>query len=141
MNIRTSYDVDEFDFDLIVPATQASYWGNGRQKDGVIKSFRNSYPVGLFHPSDGQVGWVQATSDTVFHAYIYDLQVVPSHRRKGLGKFLIVELMRHPDLKDVTGWMLSTRNLHHLYRQFGFKDAEQGRHMVMTRTEMDSAKP
>ena len=30
MNIRTSYDVDEFDFDLIVPATRASYWGNGR---------------------------------------------------------------------------------------------------------------
>ncbi|MCE2522687.1 MAG: GNAT family N-acetyltransferase [Rhodobacteraceae bacterium] len=66
---------------------------------------------------------------------------MPSHRGKGLGKFLIVELMRHPDLRDVTGWMLSTHNLHHLYRQFGFKDAEQGRHLVMTRTEMDSAKP
>ena len=29
MDYRTSYDVAEFDFDLIVPATQQSYWGAG----------------------------------------------------------------------------------------------------------------
>ncbi len=135
MNLRISYNTDEFDFDLIVPATQASYWGNSRRRDGIIKSFRNSYSVGLFHPADGQVGWVRATSDTVYHAYIYDLQVMPAHRGKGLGTYLVSELMNHPELGEVTGWMLSTRDHHHLYRPFGFRDAAEGRHMVLTRNE------
>ena len=86
MNLRISYNVDEFDFDLIVPATQASYRGSSRRRDGIVKSFRNSFSVGLFHPADGQVGWVRATSDTVYHAYIYDLQVVHAHRGEGPRK-------------------------------------------------------
>ena len=126
MNLRISYNVDEFDFDLIVPATQASYWGSSRRRDGIVKSFRNSFSVGLFHPADGQVGWVRATSDTVYHAYIYDLQVVHAHRGKGLGKRLVSELMNHPELGEVTGWMLSTRDHHHLYRPFGFSECRRG---------------
>lgn len=133
MTIRTGYDVGEFDFDVIVPATQASYWGNGRERNDIIKSFRNSFPVGLFHWQDGQIGWARATSDTVYHAYIYDLQVVPDHRGKGLGKHLVTELMRHPELKDVSGWMLSTRHHHGFYRPLGFEDAEHGRYMVLTK--------
>ncbi len=133
MTIRTSYDVGEFDFDVIVPATQTSYWGNGRERNDVIKSFRNSFPVGLFHGLEGQVGWARAISDTVYHAHIYDLQVLPAHRGNGLGKRLVTELMGHPELKDVIGWMLSTRCHHDFYRPFGFTDAEQGRYMVLTK--------
>jgi len=130
--ITTSYRFEDLDFDIIVPATQASYWGQGRTREDIIQSFRNAYPVGLY---DGQalIGWARATSDTVYHAYIYDLQVIPEHRGQGLGTRLTQDLMAHPDLKNVTGWMLSTRAHHGLYRKLGFKDAEPGRHMSLTR--------
>ncbi len=134
MNVITSYEFDELDFNVIVPETQNSYWGEGRTKDGIIQSFRNSFPVGLRLQSGEQIGWARATSDTVYHAYIYDLQVMPAYRRRGFGNRLVKDLLNHPDLKRVTGWMLSTRNQHRLYRKFGFSDAVPGRYMTMIRT-------
>ena len=133
MAIRTSYNLSEFDFERIVPAIQDSYWGKGRKADGIIAAFRNSYPVGLFLNGEGQIGWARATSDEIYHAYIFDLIVIPEFRGQGLGKRLIQDIMAHPKLRDVSGWMLSTRHHHHLYWQFGFKNAEPGRHMTMQR--------
>ena len=133
MPYRTSHDVAEFDFDLIVPATQQSYWGGGRQRDGIIESFHNAFPVGLFDSDGAQVGWARAMSDTVYHAYIYDLQVVPAHRGKGLGRRLATDLMQHPALHNVSSWMLSTRSHHGVYRPLGFEDAVPGRYMVLNK--------
>ena len=132
MTLTTSYRFEDLDFNIIVPATQSSYWGHGRTRDGIIQSFRNAYPVGLY---DGEalIGWARATSDTVYHAYIYDLQVIPEYRGQGLGTRLTQDLMAHPELKNVTGWMLSTRAHHGMYRKLGFTDAEPGRFMTLSR--------
>lgn len=134
MEIHTSYDLSDFDFDRIIPAIQGSYWGEGRTAVGIVAAFKHSFPIGLFHPEDGQVGWARATSDKVYHAYIFDLMVVPKCRGLGLGKRLTQDLMAHPELREVSGWMLSTRHHHGLYRHFGFKDAEPGRYMAMKKT-------
>ncbi|MEO0915855.1 MAG: hypothetical protein AAFY31_02575, partial [Pseudomonadota bacterium] len=61
-HILTSYHFDRLNFAVIVPATQDSYWGQGRTRDGIIKSFRNAYPVGLYTSEGAQVGWARATS-------------------------------------------------------------------------------
>ncbi|MEM7632358.1 MAG: GNAT family N-acetyltransferase [Pseudomonadota bacterium] len=132
--ILTSYQFDELDFDTIVPVTQASYWGQGRTREGIVKSFRNAYSVGLRAEDGAQVGWARATSDTVYHAYIYDLQVLPDYRGRGLGTRLTQDLMAHPELSEVTGWMLSTRAHHGMYRKLGFKDADPGRYMSKVRS-------
>jgi len=68
---------------------------------------------------------------TVYHAYIFDLAVVQDFRGRGYGKQLVKELMAHPSLINVSGWMLATKIHHDLYRQFGFKDAKQGRYMSL----------
>ena len=133
LEIRISYDPSEFDFSIIVPFIQGSYWGQGREQQDIMQSFRSSYSVGFFLPSGKQIAWARATSDTVFHAYIFDLAVVLKHRGKGYGKRLVSELMSHPDLWNVSGWMLSTKKHHDLYRQFGFTDAESGRYMSLKR--------
>ncbi len=131
--VTTSYRFEDLDFDIIVPATQSSYWGQGRTRTGIIQSFRNAYPVGLYTETGQQIGWARATSDTVYHAYIYDLQVLPEYRGQGLGTRLAQDLLAHPALGDVTGWMLSTRAHHDLYRKLGFEDAEPGRFMALRR--------
>lgn len=92
--------------------------------------------AGLFTKEE-QVGWARAASDTVYHAYIMDLMVVPEHRGKGLGKRLTRDLMAHPELTEVTGWMLATRDHHKLYRSFGFSDVEPNRFMTMRTHKQD----
>ncbi len=133
MDIRTSYSLEDFDFDIIVSETLNSYWGKGRSREDIIKSFKNSYPVGIFLGSGEQIGWARATSDTVYHAYIFDLQVLAEYRGRGLAKRLTKDLMDHPELKSVRGWMLATRDQHHLYRKFGFVDAKPGRYMSLNK--------
>jgi len=135
MNIRTSYDQSEFDYDLIVPAIQNSYWGEGRIYSDITCAFENSYNVGYFLQSGGQIAWARATSDTIYHAYIFDLYVLREYRGNGYGKQLVTDLMAHPELTRVSGWMLSTRQHHDLYRQFGFMDAEPKRYMSLKKNE------
>jgi len=133
MDIRISYEPLEFNFDLIVPFIQQSYWGKGRTHQDIVQAFKNSFSVGFFAENGEQIAWARATSDTVYHAYIFDLAVVQEFRGGGYGKQLIKELMAHPSLVNVSSWMLSTKMHHDLYRQFGFEDAEQGRYMSLKR--------
>lgn len=131
INIRISHDPAEFKYELIAPFIQNSYWGSGRIQTEIVQAFQNSYVVGFFLPDGNQVAWARATSDTVYHAYIFDLAVVEEFRGNGYGKRLVTELMSHPELRRVSGWMLSTRVHHDLYRQFGFEDATTGRYMTL----------
>ncbi|MDA7948939.1 MAG: GNAT family N-acetyltransferase [Hyphomicrobiaceae bacterium] len=133
MDIRTSYAFEDLDFDIIAPETQASYWGKGRTREGIITSFENSFLVGLYLDDRRMIGWARATSDTVYLAYISDLQILPDFRGQGLGKRLTKDLMDHPDLKSVSGWMLSTDYHHDFYSKFGFADAEPRRYMSLSR--------
>lgn len=131
MTIITTRNVSAFDFDLIARVMKETFRDEERSREDFERCFRNSYVVGHFEENGGQTGWARATSDTVFHAYMMDVLVVPAYRGKGLGKRLVSELLDHPALCDVTTWMLSTHDRHDLYRPFGFRNAEPGRYMVM----------
>lgn len=134
MKITTSYEFSAFNCDLIIPAIQNSYWGAGRSATGIKRAFQNSFVAGLFIGAE-QVGWARATSDTVYHAFIFDLMVVPEYRGKGIGKRLTRDLMAHPQLTDVSGWMLATRDHHGLYQQFGFSEVEPNRFMTLRNSQ------
>ncbi|APX13052.1 GNAT family N-acetyltransferase [Tateyamaria omphalii] len=133
MTFEVMTDVRCFDFDRIVSAIQDSYWGQGRSDADIRLAFAGSAVVGVFE--DGQqVAVARATTDTVFYAYIFDLIVFESHRGRGLARVLMDALFAHPKLKEVSGWMLSTRDAHGLYTQYGFAPVEPGRTMWMRRT-------
>ncbi|WP_299608238.1 GNAT family N-acetyltransferase [uncultured Tateyamaria sp.] len=127
-------DVERFDFDQIVPAVQSSYWGQGRQADDILLAFAGSAVVGVFE--DGQqVAVARAITDGVYHAYIYDLIVFEPHRGRGLAHVLMDALFAHPQLKAVSGWMLSTRDAHGLYEKYGFAPTDPNRTMWMRRAQ------
>ena len=133
MSLSISTDWSTFDLDRVIPFLQASYWGARRTPEDIKRSFAGSYVVGLF--DDGsQIGMARAMSDGVFSAYIYDLFVFEEHRGKGHAHRLLEAIMSHPDLKDVTGWMLATRDAHGLYEEYGFEPVEAGRYMSLTRS-------
>jgi GNAT superfamily N-acetyltransferase len=49
--------------------------------------------------------------------------IVETHRDRGLGKWLIECILRHPDLQGLR-WMLATQDAHGLYMRYGFQPLE-----------------
>jgi GNAT superfamily N-acetyltransferase len=109
------------------------YWAEGIPKATVVKAIANSLCFGLF---DGrsQIGFARVITDRATFAYLCDVYVLESHRRQGLGKWLIETVMAHPDLQGLRRFQLVTRDAHSLYSRHGFaKPAEPERHMEIFR--------
>lgn len=80
---------------------------------------RNSLCFGLFRGRK-QIGFARVISDRSTFAYLADVFVLPGHRGRGLGKWLMECIMSHPELKGLRRWLLVTRDAHGLYEKFGF---------------------
>lgn len=128
-------DVSSMDLDMVCGFIADSYWGKGRSRERILKSFENSVCLGAF--VDGrQVGFARAVSDGVFHAYVFDVFVIQPYRGQGIAGALMRALFNHERLRDVTGFMLSTQDAHGLYEKLGFKRVgETARYMVRSRPE------
>jgi GNAT superfamily N-acetyltransferase len=96
-----------------------SYWAKGIPLETVQLSIENSIPFGVYH---GQqlVGFARIISDRATFAYLADVFVLPSHRGRGLSRWLMECIVSHPDLQGLRRWMLATQDAHGLYAKFGF---------------------
>lgn len=119
---RTSTDRGDMNHEEIHAMLSRSYWASDRTVDAVKRSIQQSACIGIF--IDGQqVAFARAITDTI-HAMIFDVIVHEDYRGQGLGKELMKEILAHPELYTVEKWLLSTRDAHGLYEQFGFKHTE-----------------
>ena len=78
---------------------------------------------GLF-ADDRQVGFARVITDCATFAYVADVFVVPSHRGRGLARWLMEVIRAHPDLQGLRRWVLLTRDAHQLYQKVGFASVE-----------------
>jgi GNAT superfamily N-acetyltransferase len=105
------------------------YWAKGIPKKVVARSIENSLCFGLY-ASGRQVGFARVISDYATYAYLGDVFVLEDQRGRGLGKWLMQCIMRHPQLQGLRRWSLVTRDAHTLYSQFGFGPLKSpARHM------------
>ena len=70
-------------------------------------------------PGD-QVGFARVITDRATFGYLGDVFVLEPHRGRGLSRWLLECIDRHPELKDFRRWVLLTRDAHGLYRKFGY---------------------
>lgn len=96
-----------------------SYWAKGISKSIVEKALRNSVCFGLFDGA-AQIGFARAVTDRATFAYLADVFVLPSHRGRGLAKWLVSCVLAHPELQGFRRWMLATVDAHGLYQKLGF---------------------
>jgi GNAT superfamily N-acetyltransferase len=96
-----------------------AYWCKGIPLEILQRSIDNSLNFILLH-GENQIGYARVVSDYATVAYLGDVFVVPKFRRQGLSKWLIREIMNHPDLQGLRRWILLTRDAHELYQQFGW---------------------
>jgi GNAT superfamily N-acetyltransferase len=97
-----------------------SYWAQGRSIEVVRKSIENSLCFGVFRDGE-QVGFARVVTDYAVFAWILDVFILSTYRKKGLGKLLVESIMMHAELQKLQRWGLATEDAHGLYDQYGFR--------------------
>lgn len=100
-----------------------SYWAKGVPFDVVKKAAENSVCFGIYE-SSRQIGFARVITDTATIGYIGDVFILEDYRGKGLSKWLMECIMKHPELQGLRRWILLTKDAHGLYKKYGFKEPE-----------------
>ncbi len=117
-------DPDRVDVDVVHAfLSQESYWRRGVARERVATSVRMSLPlsVHLSTATPTMVGFARVVTDTVTHAWLDDVFVLPEHRRQGLAGALIDAALTHPAVADASFQLLLTADAHSLYARHGFR--------------------
>ena len=96
-----------------------SYWAAGIPREVLVRAIEGSLCFGVYR--DGrQVGFARVVTDAATFAYLCDVFVLEEARSKGVGKWMMACVMRHPSLQGLRRFILATRDAHGLYQQYGF---------------------
>lgn len=109
------------DLDAIHAFLSQSYWAKGIPKTTLKKALRKSLCFGVFNSEGGQIGFARAVTDAATFAYLADVYILEKYRGLGLSKWLLSEVMSHPELQGLRRIALATLDAHGLYEQYGFR--------------------
>jgi GNAT superfamily N-acetyltransferase len=134
---KDEYEIDDdpgrLDLAVVHGFVNGSYWAEGVPRDIVERSVANSLSLGLYD-SRSQVGFTRAVTDRATFAWVCDVFVLPEHRGRGLGHWMVETLCAHPDLAGIRRFMLATADAHQVYADCGFTPlSDPGRYMEITR--------
>ena len=115
-----STDPARLDLEVIHSFLRNCYWAKGIPREVVARSIEQSLCFGVYDGSGAQVAFARVISDFATIAYVGDVFVLDTHRGRGLGKWLMESITRHPALQNLRRWILTTRDAHGLYAQVGF---------------------
>ena len=114
-----STDPARLDVDLVFGFLTRSYWAEGISREVVARSIENSLCFAVFE-GQRQIGFARLITDYATYAYLADVFIIQSYRGRGLAKFLMECIVKHPELQGLRRWTLATRDAHPLYAKFGF---------------------
>jgi GNAT superfamily N-acetyltransferase len=99
--------------------SEESYWAKGRTYETVCESVAHSLCFGLYAPDGAQAGFARLVTDYTTFSWLCDVFVLPAHRGRALGKWLVENVAAYPPLAKVKRVLLATRDAHELYRRYG----------------------
>jgi len=98
--------------------SEEAYWSLGRTREMVQRTIEHSLCFGVYE-NDVQVGFCRVVTDYATFGWLCDVFILPSHRGKGLSKWLIEFVVADPALQGLRRFLLATRDAHDLYRRYG----------------------
>ncbi|SDD23531.1 N-acetylglutamate synthase, GNAT family [Mucilaginibacter pineti] len=117
---KISTDKALLDVDMIYNyLNDESYWAQGIPREKLEKAIANSLCFGVYE-ADKQVGFARVITDNATFAYICDVFILATFRKKGLSKWLVQTIVNHSDMQGLRRWSLATADAQGLYSQFGF---------------------
>ena len=111
---------ERIDLNVVHGFLSNCYWAKGIPREVVARSIEHALCFGIYDGQGAQVGFARVIRDFATIAYIGDVFVLATHRGRGLGKWLMECITQHPGLQNLRRWLLTTRDAHGLYSQFGF---------------------
>jgi len=133
-----STDKNKIDLDYIQRFLSQSYWSPGTPMQVVKKAMEGSLCFGVYE-NNKQVGYARVITDTATFAYLADVFIDENYRGKGLGKWLVQMILKHPDLQGLRRIILTTKDAHKVYEQCGFMSVPNPeRYMVYNPTVIKS---
>ena len=119
------YEIDDsrsrFDLPRVHRWLTSTYWSAGVTLEKVTRAHENSALIVGAYLADQQVGCLRVVSDKTTFAWLGDVFVDESHRRKGLALAMTKFALAHPEFQGLRKWMLATRDAHPIYAAAGFK--------------------
>ena len=119
-----STDNSLIDFELVYSFISQSYWAKGIPVETMKKAIDNALCFGVYSTEGNQVGFARMITDKATFAYLADVFILENFRGLGLSKFLVENIVSHPELQGLRRIMLATKDAHGLYKQYGFKEIE-----------------
>ena len=116
---RITDDARKANLDVIHRLLATSYWAATRSRETIQKTIENSLCFSLYH-NDEQIGFARVVTDFATIAWLGDVIIDPAYRGQGLGKWLVETIVSDERLKSLA-LILSTRDAHTLYAQYGFR--------------------
>jgi len=112
-----------------------SYWALGISREQQQRALDGSLCFGLYDGSR-QIGLARVVTDRATFAWLCDVFVLEEYRGRGLSKWLMECVMKHPDLQGLRRFILGTRDAHTLYTRFGFEPiADPSRFLQIHKTD------
>ena len=121
---RIAHHWGEDEFTLIHGVLSRCYWCEGIPRALLARAMQGSLNFLLFNGlptgEDALVGYARVISDRATFAYLCDVFVLEDWRGRGLGDWLISQVVAHPELQGLRRFNLVTRDAHSLYARHGF---------------------
>lgn len=128
-------DKSKLDKESILRMLRATYWASEVPQEDLWESIVNSRAYGMYSPDGEQAGFARLVTDMTRFAWFSDVYILPVHRGRGLGTWLIETVINDPAVSKVRRIMLSTRDAHSLYERVGFSlvDGNEKQLMMLMR--------
>jgi nitroimidazol reductase NimA-like FMN-containing flavoprotein (pyridoxamine 5'-phosphate oxidase superfamily)/GNAT superfamily N-acetyltransferase len=98
-----------------------AYWNQGLSAATIAAAHLGATAwVAAVDQSGTLIGTARAISDRAKRAWIYDVMVIPTWRKRDLGRALMRLLLDHPAVRRVVNVHLHTRDQQRFYENFGF---------------------
>jgi N-acetylglutamate synthase-like GNAT family acetyltransferase len=122
-DLTLSTDPDRLDIDAICDFLSQAYWADTRSRATIERSLKNSLVFGVYD-GDHQVAMARVVTDFATFAWLCDVFVHPDYRNRGISKWMMREILAHPDLQGLRRWILASTTAQGLYSQFGFSQLQ-----------------
>lgn len=119
-------DADRIDLDRVHRwLSVESYWATGRERDAIERSIAGSQSYAVLR--DGtQVAFARAVTDGATFAWVCDVFVDEAHRGRGLGTWLVDNIVEDLTATGVPRILLATRDAQEVYARSGFTVLDAG---------------
>ena len=102
-----------------------AFWAINRKEKDLKTMLANSDVIVSCWSNDQLIGFGRATTDKVFRATLWDVVISNEYQGKGIGRKLVMEILRSKSIRDVENIYLFTTNCSNFYKSIGFEICSQ----------------